>query len=236
MTAGSLWIEKTATPDPLDMTLDANPNLGEATRRLAAAFAVQMGKTVIEGARVVVGQVVQTGEAAAIELKNDANDYVIKPLDATGRAIMDSYMTRIQVAGEIGGTAIYKTGLVVTETKEKVGNLIDATQDFATNAIDSIKPDSVQLGPVTIPFIRIRLMTQAAPQLAGARSQLAANAVGQPAYAWMTVHVPPNAGFLAFDFTVTGQPAEDKEVTVRVSAPMNGVPRKFLRLRVNQVP
>ena len=36
--------------------------------------------------------------------------------------------------------------------------------------------------------------------------------IGQPAYAWVTVNVPPNAGLMAFDFTVTGDPVNDQNV------------------------
>ena len=229
-TAGVLWTENTSTPDPLDMTLDTDPYLGEATAQLTAAFAVQTSKMIIEngvgGATVVAGHIVQAGQATAILLADTANDYIIKPLDATGRAIMDGYLTGITVAGEIGGTAIYKTGVVVTETKEKVGNMIDATQDYVANTTASLDPDSLQLGPVTIPFMRIRLMTQAAPQLAGKRTAPAA-AIGQPAYAWMTVHVPADAGFLAFDFTVTGQPAEDRIVCAINDQNVFNLPAKF---------
>ena len=223
MQPGSLWIENTATADPLDMTLDTNPDFGEATRRIAAAFAVQIGKKVKEGTGVVAGQVVQAGAAGAIALANTTNDYVIKPTDAVGQAVMSSYMTGITVAGEIGGTGIYKTGLVITETKEKVGNMIDATQDFVANTTASLDPDSLQLGPVTIPFMRLRFFTQPA-QLAGKGGALAA---GQPAYAWMTVHVPADAGFLAFDFTVTGQPVEDRIVCAINDANVFNLPAKF---------
>ena len=110
---------------------------------------------------------------------------------------MNNYMAGIQVAADITNTVVSKTGQVITETQEKVGNMIDATQDFAKNTINSIKPDSIQWGPITIPFLRIRLQTQPAPQVSGARTALAVpSAVGQPAYAWMTVHVPENAGCL----------------------------------------
>ncbi len=230
-TAGVLWTERTATADPLDMTLNTDPFFGEATEQLAAAFAVQSSKKIAEnlvgGVTVFAGQVVQAGEAAALGLANTANDYLIKPADAVGRAVMEGYTTGITVAGEIGGTAIYKTGLVITETKEKVGNMIDATQDFAANTTVSLDPDSLQLGPVTIPFMRIRLMTQAAPQFAAKRSALAAAAAGQPAYAWMTVHVPANAGYLAFDFTVTGQPVEDRIVCAINDQNVFNLPAKF---------
>jgi len=41
---------------------------------------------------------------------------------------------------------------------------------------------------------------------------VAAGPGNQPAYAWLTVNVPQNAGFLAFDFTVTGDPKDDRVV------------------------
>lgn len=140
---------------------------------------------------------------------------------------MNGYMAGIEVAGDIRAAVIHKTGHVATETKEKVGDLIDATQDFAHNAINSVSPDSIQFGRLTIPFIRIRLMTQAAPQFAGIRSGLAAGVVGQPAYAWMTMHVPADAGFLAFDFTVTGQPNEDRIVCAINDQNVFNLPAKF---------
>ena len=195
---GSLWIESTGTADPLDITLDANPNIGEATRRVAAAFAVQMEKRSRKIWRTERGFTL--AKSCRAEQRRQSSwrtplmNILVKPIDAVGQAVLSSYLTGIEVAGEIGGTAIYKTGMVITETKEKVGNMIDATQDFAANTTASLDPDSLQVGPVTIPFMRIRLMTQAAPQYAGQRSALAA-AAGQPAYAWMTVPSPRMPGF-----------------------------------------
>ncbi len=227
-TAGVLWTEKTATADPLDMTLNTNPFLGEATEQLSAAFAVQTGKNISEnvigGVTVVTGQVVQTGEAAVLGLANIANDYLVKPADAVGRAIVAEYKTGMKVAVGIETTVIHKTGAVFTETKEKLGDMIDATQDYVANTTVSLDPDRLQLGPVTIPFMRIRLFTQAAPPLAGKGGALAA---GQPAYAWMTVHVPADAGFLAFDFTVTGQPVEDRIVCAINDQNVFNLPAKF---------
>lgn len=92
------------------------------------------------------------------------------------------------------------------------------------NTTVSLDPDSLQLGPVTIPFMRIRLFTQAGQPLAGKGGALAA---GQPAYAWMTVHVPADAGFLAFDFTVTGQPVEDRIVCAINDQNVFNLPAKF---------
>lgn len=185
---------------------------------------MQTGKTVKEGAGVVIGQVEQAGAATAIALANTTNDYLIKPADATGRAVIAGYMTGIQVAGNIGGTTIYKRGLVITETKEKVGDLNDATHYYVSHTTVSLSPDSIQFGPVTFPFMRVRLLSQPAPQFAGKGGQLAA---GLPAYAWMTVHVPPDAGYLAFDFTVTGQPAEDRIVCAINDQNAFNLPAKF---------
>ena len=77
--------------------------------------------------------------------------------------------------------------------------------------------------------MRIRLLTQPAPQFAantGKRAAAQATA-GQPADAWMTVRVPPDAGFLAFDFTVTGQPAEDRIVCAINDQNVFNLPAKF---------
>ena len=43
----------------------------------------------------------------------------------------------------------------------------------------------------------------------------------------MTVHVPPDAGFLAFDFTVTGQPGEDRVVCAINDQNVFNLPEKF---------
>ena len=227
MSLGSLWIENTATANPLDLALDTTPDFGECSRRLAAAYAIQIDRRVREKVDVIAGQVVQGGEAVANALVEDTNTYIVQPLDATGRAVMSGYLAGIETAGDIGGTVIYKTGQVITATKEKVGNLIDATQDHLTNAVDSIQADTLQVGSVTIPLLRIRLLTQAAPAPLVARRNPAANALGQPAYAWMTLHVPANAGFLAFDFTVTGQPNEDRIVCAINDANVFNLPAKF---------
>ena len=56
----------------------------------------------------------------------------------------------------------------------------------------------------------MQLITQPAPApLFGARNLAGAGATNQPGYAWMTVNVPANAGLMAFDFTVTGEPQDD---------------------------
>ena len=212
MSLGSLWLQITDTPDSLSLVLDPNPNFGEASSLIAADYAIQYGQKVQAGAEIVASDVVQWGQAAAQSVVSTVNTKLIQPVDAVGQQIIKDYQATTQAAGSFVTTTITKTGQVVTETTEKVGSAIDATYNYAVNAFHQIPPDSALVGPVTTPFFRILLSTQAVPQTPSAQSVQTAAApvtVGQPAYAWMTVHVPANAAFLAFDFTVTGQPNAD---------------------------
>jgi hypothetical protein len=144
-------------------------------------------------------------------------------LDAIGQSVLNGYEAGIEWAGEIGGTAIYKTDQVVTETTEKVGLWWDAQMDKAANVLDSIDPELLITGPLTKPVFRLKLRTVPLPPSPG----LLAASGGQPAYAWVTVTVPANAGLMAFDFTVTGDPVDD-----RIACAVNGqnlftLPAKF---------
>lgn len=191
LNAGSAWYEYLATSDPLDLLRDNNPGLFECNLTILSAL------TVLPAA---------TGVATV------GNDYIYTPLDATGRFVLNGYEAGIEWAGDIGGTVIYKSGQVITEAKEKLGNWWDAALDAASDALNSIEPDMLLAGPVAAPVMAMTLRTQAAPapaQFGGLARNAAAQAAGQPAHAWMTVNVPANAGLMAFDFTVTGDPMED---------------------------
>ena len=189
LTNGSLWIEDLSTPDILDLRLDANPVWNEATLTLAAAFAVPTAHSV----------------------------------GALGQSVLNGYEASILWAGDIGGTAIVKTGQVITVTTEKIGHWWDAAWDKAANIIDSINPDAVIHAPLTKGGYRILLQTQppslAASAIASGDTAAAAAAptAGQAPYAWVTVNVPANAGLMAFDFTVTGDPVDD-----RIACAING--------------
>ena len=212
MSLGSLWLQSTATPDSLSLVLDPNPNFGESSSLIAADYAIQVRQKVQAETGVVTSAVVQLGQSVGQSIGNAVDTNLIQPADAVGQQVIKDYQATTQAAGSFVTTTISKTGHVVTETTEKVGNAIDATYNYAVNAIDQIQPDSALSGPVTTPFFRILLSTQAVPQTPSAQSvqtDAAPAAVGQPAYAWMTVHVPANAAFLAFDFTITGQPNAD---------------------------
>lgn len=129
-------------------------------------------------------------------------------LEGIGNQILDGYEARIQWAGNIGGNVIQKTGQVTVGVAEKFGNLWDAALDHASDAYHSVNPDALTAGNLVKQVFRIRLSTAApAPLIVGRGPQSSSSL---PPQAWFTVNVPPDAGFLAFDFTVTGDPAEDR--------------------------
>ncbi len=206
LTNGSFWIENLETSDPLDLTFDPNPIWNQASITLAAAFGV-----------ITTAPITQ-------------------PLDALGQSVMNGYMSTILWVGDIGGTTIVKAGQVFTATGQKIGLWWDAAVDKASNFVDSINPDSTNNAPLTKGGYRILLQTQP-PAIAASAAALgksdgtvavpAAAPAAQPPYAWVTVPVPANAGLMAFDFTVTGDPVDD-----RIACAVNGqniftLPAKF---------
>ena len=186
--AGALWLENLATFDPLDQFQVPTPTNYDCNLLILSAFLAPSGARAAAQDALVATQIA----------------------DATGRLVMASYETGLQLVGEAGGTVIHKSQQVFTETKEKVGQLWDAALDRAANVLDSVGPDSQLVGPLSAAVPSMQLITQPAPApLFGARNLAGAGATNQPGYAWMTVNVPANAGLMAFDFTVTGEPADD---------------------------
>ena len=212
MAAGSDWYEHLATGDPFDLTRnpsDLNP-VGLVVAN--TDFPILLGLTLLPGIEAVA---------------QDAYNVTFLPLDETGKAVLRGYDAGIKWAGDIGGTVIYKTGQVVTATKEKVGIWWDATKDAGSNFLNSIDPSALITGPVAAPVISIVLSNQSVAPAPSAIGVAAAPPVNQPAYAWLTVNVPANAGMIAFDFTVTGDPVDDS-----IACAVNGqniftLPAKF---------
>ena len=215
MAAGNDWYEHLATSDPFDLTrnpLDLNP-VGLVVAN--ADFPILLGLTVLPRAEAVA---------------QASYNVTVLPLDETGKYVLRNYETGIQWAGNVGGTVIYKTGQVITATTEKAGIWWDAAYDFVANVPNNIDPGVTVSRSVAEPVPSIKLSTQPVPP--GALPQsiaegAAAPAVGQPAYAWLTVNVPANAGMIAFDFTVTGDPVDDS-----IASAVNGqniftLPAKF---------
>ena len=195
-TPGSEWYEQISTPDLFDLT--RNPlDLGVAG--------------------LVIGSVdfpiFQTG--ALLSLRGAAtvgNEVIYKPLDALGRAVLEGSEMTVKFAGNVGGTVIYKTGQVVSATRQKVGLWWDATYDEVQDFTSSLDPRSLITGPLGASVWSVGLKKQASsPPLVGAGKGGVAGvaATSQPAYAWVSVAVPADAGLMAFDFKVTGDPQDD---------------------------
>lgn len=148
---------------------------------------------------------------------NTINNFVLKPAERAGNAILNGYGSTIKFVGNIGGNVIYKTGDVVSSATEKVGFMWDAASDKAADVLNSISPDNANTDKLTEAVMRLQLRTFAnqpinGASLRGIRTQsLNSNSTAnEPAHAWFTVNVPEDAAMLAFDFTVTGDPVEDK--------------------------
>jgi hypothetical protein len=204
---GDLWVEDLLTFDSFDQLPVPTPTDYESNILILSAFVMP------SKARLVV----QGGAGAA------------KIADATGRGVMNTYAAGIEMAGEVGGTVIYKTGQVWMEAKEKVGNLWDAALDAGSNLWDRLNPDESFSGDAVTASLAVNLQSQPSAAFAKARMTSAAIGIppGIPAHAWMTVDVPANAGLVAFDFTVTGEPQEDS-----IACAVNGqniftLPAKF---------
>lgn len=187
LTAGSLWYEKLSSNDPLDLVLQPNPLPFEAN------------------VAIVPAMLIQTAPSAVY---------------ATTNAALGGYKSIILWAGDKGGAVIYKTQQVGVAVKQKIGNFWDAVGDAASNALNSVSPDSQLTGSFIQPVFSMSFSNQAAPAPAAAFAMkdvtvqdAAPDAgTGAEASAWITVTVPEDAGMMAFDFKVTGEPVNDEVV------------------------
>lgn len=140
---------------------------------------------------------------------------------SVGQQILNSYEAGIQWVGDRGGTAIHKTGQVTVSVGEKIGNLWDAALD----KVSSINPDTLFTGSIAAPTFKLSFTTPwSSPSGKSVRSQDVPSTSPQ---AWMPLRVPANAGFLAFDFTVTGDPTEDLVVCAINGQNLFTLPARF---------
>lgn len=190
---GSLWHDNLETSDPLDLYQEPSPNLGRTQSEFVSLALLTAGASTV--------------------------DTATRPLQNGGQALLNGYSAGIQWAGDQGGAVIYKTQQVGVSVKQKIGNFWDAVSDKASDALNSIDPDtqlagsfiqpsfsmsfSNQTAPAPAPFAMKGVSVQNAPADAGA---------GGEASAWITVTVPADAGMMAFDFKVTGEPVDDEVV------------------------
>jgi len=183
---GSLWYEDVSTPAPLDLLHQPNPQPHEANAVIVAAMFAKT-KAALNNAR-------QNG-------------------------VLEGYETGIRWPGDIANTLITKTQKVAVSIKQKIGNFWDALSDTESDALNTISPDSQLNGSFIQPVFSMSFSNQAAPAPApfamkGVSVQdAAADAeAGGEASAWITVNVPADAGMMAFDFKVTGEPVDDEVV------------------------
>jgi hypothetical protein len=148
---------------------------------------------------------------------NTLNNFVLKPAENTGNAILNGYGSTIKFVGNIGGGVIYKTGNVASSSAEKIGLMWDAASDKTADVLNSISPDNANTDNLTEAVLRLQLGTfsnqplnQQAFRGIKTRNFDSVPTSNQPPHAWFTVDVPEDAAMLAFDFTVTGEPGEDK--------------------------
>jgi hypothetical protein len=185
LTPGSWWYENIDTPDAFDLS-QTIPDLGGI---VDSSF---------------------TGDIPAIFA------LTLAAAPATGNSVLSRYEAGIQWAGDIGGNVIHTTGNVIAGTTQKVGLWWDAAQDQAADILNSVDPSSLLTGPLGAPVFQIRLSTGGAQQSQMVQSfslleasPMSGEAVSGPA-AWFTIDVPADAAFMAFDFTVTGDPVDDR--------------------------
>ena len=213
--AGSVWYENLNTADSLDLINQPNPEDFECNALILSTYAVLSGAKVrselAEAYETGKARVVQAGVAAGNALINVGNQYIYQPLDSVGRQVLNGYEAGLEMVTGATGTFIYKSGGVISEMKEKIGNLWDATEDYARDLGNSLNADYSTPGSLILPGSVYRLQSKPGQQAAGlAGAPLAPSPAGVPAYMWMTVNVPANAGMMAFDFTVTGDPVDDR--------------------------
>ncbi len=175
LTLGSLWYEDLSTIELLDLRLQPNPKPFEANIGLLSYL------TVSSGAQV------------------GSDPYL------TGNLVMKGYEVGLNWVGDLGGSAIMKTGQVVSSVSEKVGNLWDAALDTAS----TVDPDTLFAGSIGSRSLKLLLSTVAPSAQFRSSYALNSSVAALPPQAWVPVHVPENAGFLTFDFTVTGDPVND---------------------------
>lgn len=146
-------------------------------------------------------------------------------LEAGGTAVLKGYETTLKWVTDLGGSAIQTTGSVISSSTEKIGNLWDAALDKAS----AINPDTLFAGSIGRPSLKLLLntQTQVPAPFSGEFRSLNSSSEVEPPQAWVPVTIPPDAAFLVFDFTVTGDPAEDQIVCAINEQNLFTLPARF---------
>jgi hypothetical protein len=185
MEPGALWYEATAPPPQQLLLREAAAGSHDCQVFILGTYALTATGRLADAA---LGPL---DEAAAIGARGAA---------LTGRYVSNAAVTLWRTAGTVR-----------TEVSEKLGLGWDAFLDGAQDIADRILPDANAAQDYSLgSFTTLRLKnTPPAPDARVARNGNGnGNGVTQPR-AWLTLTLPPDAGLMAFDFKVTGDPADD---------------------------
>ena len=176
----SLWYENLDTPHPLDLVREPAPTALEANLFILGAYSIRAGATI--------------------------GDPILATADAVSNKVLGGYAAGLKWAGDIGGTIIIKGQQAYTTVSEKLGNGWDAFTDKGGQVLDRLNPQRL-FDKVSSPTFQIHIGGGSAPSaFRNARNGPATTT--EPA-AWVTLTIPETAGFMQFDFKVTGPPGDD---------------------------
>lgn len=188
---GTLLFENLATADPVDLTSDPS---------VVYALGLSPDLASIPAASVLPVAIGNTGATI-------------------GQKVLTGYQTSVKWVDKTSTAIVQKVGDVSVDVGQKIGLAWDAAIDFERDVLNSVNQDLQVVNPLTAPVLKMILRSKPAQspfaattaQAIETRAPTAASSTaGQPAYAWITVAVPSDAGMMAFDFTVTGDPVDDK--------------------------
>ena len=122
---------------------------------------------------------------------------IVRGLTWIGDRVLDGYV---------------KTGEVIFETTTKVGLFLDASIDNTTDWFGSINPNAPIDGSLSASVPRIRMISPPEVQIPPSRRDPCDRGptLQQEPGVWFTVDLPSETAFLAFDFAIKGNSADDR--------------------------
>lgn len=191
------WLQDLRTTSSLDLLARPLPKRGYTLNTILSNFAAGVKESVREG------------------------------VTQTASAVGEPFKMTVEFWRDTGATIVHKGGQVTTSVVEKAGFFWDASLDYVADIGNSLNPDSIINGALYESVPRLNLITGMPPaqnrELRGALGVAAST----PAYAWINVDVPQMAGMMAFDFTVTGDPVDDRIVCAIGGENIFNLPARF---------
>ena len=156
--------------------------------------------------------------------------YSLNFASSVGQAVKSAAESTIQSGlataayiNQVKADTIRKAGEVTVELKEKIGQGWDAFQDNAGDFAARIIPAGAGLWTLAS-YSGILMRNIRTGNRVGRDGSI--HGVTSP-YAWMTIQLPSDAGMLAFDFQVTGDPVDDCVVCAINNQNLFSLPLKF---------